>query len=135
MTLSNSLLSSAVTTVIIVIVFGGGEGTVISYSTDIGTVVDILFRGMLDTAYAAHGILSLTATDSIDDTYVGPNLEGAEKITTFKSGGNTYAVVVVNDGNGVQILDITDPYDIAMRISFCTVNFWASSSLDHPIFV
>ena len=25
--------------------------------------------------------------------------------------------------------------DIAMRISFCTVNFWASSSLDHPIFV
>ena len=24
---------------------------------------------------------------------------------------------------------------IAMRISFCTVNFWASSSLDHPIFV
>ena len=112
MTLSNSLLSSAVTTVIIVIVFGGGEGTVISYSTDIGTVVDILFRGMLDTAYAAHGILSLTATDSIDDTYVGPNLEGAEKITTFKSGGNTYAVVVVNDGNGVQILDITDPYDI-----------------------
>ena len=112
MTLSNSLLSSAVTTVIIVIAFGGGEGTVISYSTDIGTVVDILFRGMLDTAYAVHGILSLTATDSIDDTYVGPNLEGAEKITTFKSGGNTYAVVVVNDGNGVQILDITDPYDI-----------------------
>ena len=26
-------------------------------------------------------------------------------------------------------------YNIAMRISFCTVNFWASSSLDHPIFV
>ena len=25
--------------------------------------------------------------------------------------------------------------DIAMRISFCTANFWASSSLDHHIFV
>ena len=113
MTLSNSLLSSAVTTVIIVIVFGeGGEGTVISYSTDIGTVVDILFRGMLGTAYAVHGILSLTATDSIDDTYVGPNLKGTENIITFKSGGNTYAVVALNDGNGVQILNITDPYDI-----------------------
>ena len=112
MTLSNSLLSSAVTTVIIVIAFGGGEGTVISYSTDIGTVVDILFRGMLDTAYAVHGILSLTATDSIDDTYVGTNLARGEGIATFESGDRTYVAVVASGNSGVQILDVTNPYDI-----------------------
>ena len=112
MTLSNSLLSSAVTTVIIVIVFGGGEGTVISYSTDIGTVVDILFRGMLGTAYAVHGILSLTATDSIDDTYMGTNLDRGEGIATFESGDRTYVAVVAGGNSGVQILDVTDPYDI-----------------------
>ena len=31
----------------------------------IGTAVDTLFTGVLDAAYAVHGVLSLTPTDSI----------------------------------------------------------------------
>ena len=36
---------------------------------------------------------------------------------------------------GYDILASIPSTCIAMRISFCTANFWASSSLDHPIFV
>ena len=106
--MSNSLSSSAVIAVIVVIV----SGYVISYSVGIDTVADILFTGMLDSVYATHGVLSLIPTDSIDDTYVGLELYQVTDIATFKSGGNTYAVVVSDVGNSVQILDITYPYDI-----------------------
>ena len=106
--MSNSLSLSAVIAVIIVIV----SGYVISYSVGIDTVADILFTGMLDFVYATHGVLSLIPTDSIDDTYVGLELYQVTDIATFKSGGNTYAVVVSDVGNSVQILDITYPYDI-----------------------
>ena len=76
----------------------------------IGTAVDTLFTGVLDAAYAVHGVLSLTPTDSI----TGSNLEldGARGITTFKSGEHTYAAVTAYLDDGVQILNVTDPSNI-----------------------
>ena len=109
MTLPNSLLSSAVIAVIIVIV----SGYVISYSVGIDTVADILFTGMLNAAYAAHVVLSLNATDSIDNLDGGTlELDGAWDIATFKSGVQTYAIVTASNDAGVQILNITDPSKI-----------------------
>ena len=49
-------------------------------------------------------------TDPLGNT--GLDLDGAYGITTFVSGGDTYAAVTARDGNGVQILNITDPYMI-----------------------
>ena len=40
-------------------------------------------------------------------------LNGARAITTFKSGGHTYAAVAANADDGVQILNITNPSNIA----------------------
>ena len=76
----------------------------------IGTAVDTLFTGVLDAAYAVHGVLSLTPTDSI----TGSNLEldGAQGITIFKSGEHTYAAVAAFLDDGVQILNVTDPSNI-----------------------
>ena len=54
---------------------------------------------------------SITATDSIYDTEI-LNLDGATGITTFESGDNTYAAVAAGIDDGVQILDITNPYSI-----------------------
>ena len=75
------------------------------------TFADMLFTGMLDTAYAVHAVLSLTAVDNItdDDTLV---LGRAFDITTFVSGGHTYAAVTAEHDSGVQILNITNPSDI-----------------------
>ena len=106
--MSNSLSLSAVIAVIVVIV----SGYVISYSVGIDTVADIVFTGMLDSVYATHGVLSLIPTDSIDDTYVGLDLDGAASVTIFESDGNTYAAVTSYGDDSVQILDIADPYDI-----------------------
>ena len=39
-------------------------------------------------------------------------LAGAWNIATFESGGSTYAVVTAIFDDGVQILDVTDPYRI-----------------------
>ena len=77
----------------------------------IGTAVDTLFTGVLDAAYAVHGVLSLTPTDSITE---GGSLEldGARGIAIFKSGGHTYAAVAASISHGVQILNITDPTHI-----------------------
>ena len=55
--------------------------------------------------------LNLTAAGSITDTGT-LELLGARAITTFESGGSTYAAVIAYFDNGVQILDITDPSDI-----------------------
>ena len=107
--MSNSLLSSAVIAVIIITV----SGYVISSSVDTDTVADIIFTGILDVAYATHGVLSLNATGSIDYLdATGLKLIGAWDITTFKSGTGTYAAVAASDDDGVQILNITDPSNI-----------------------
>ncbi len=52
----------------------------------------------------------ITATDNIGDTAT-LELDGAWGIATFTSGGSTYAAVAAYD-DGVQILNITDPFDI-----------------------
>ena len=107
--MSNSLSLSAVIAVIVVVV----SGYVVSYSVDMDTVADILFTGMLDAAYAAHGTLSLVLTSSIaaaDDPSI--TLGSADGIITFESGTDTYAVVAVGD-DAVQILNITNPSIIA----------------------
>ena len=51
---------------------------------------------------------AITAADSIGDT-AALLLYGAEGITTFESGGSTYAAVASILDDGVQILDVTDP--------------------------
>ena len=76
----------------------------------IGTAVDTLFTGVLDAAYAVHGVLSLTPTDSITGSDL--ELDGAQGITIFKSGGHTYAAVTADLDDGVQILNVTDPSNI-----------------------
>ena len=75
------------------------------------TFADMFFTGMLDIAYAVHAVLGLTAVDNIADT---PSLvlDGARDITTFESGGHTYAAVAAYSDSGVQILNITDPSNI-----------------------
>ena len=75
------------------------------------TFADMLFTGVLDAAYAVHAVLSLTAVDNITDnsTLV---LGRASDITTFVSGGHTYAAVTAYTDYGVQILNVTNPSNI-----------------------
>ena len=75
------------------------------------TLADMLFTGVLDTAYAVHGVLSLTAADNVtaDSTL---KLDRASGIVTFESGGHTYAAVAAFHDHSVQILNITNPYNI-----------------------
>ena len=54
---------------------------------------------------------NITAAGSITDTD-SLGLDAADEITTFESGGHTYAAVTAIFDDGVQILDVTDPYDI-----------------------
>ena len=54
---------------------------------------------------------SVTAAGSITDT-VALELDGAYGITTFESGGRTYAAVASSDDDGVQMLDVTDPSNV-----------------------
>ena len=74
---------------------------------------DAAFAGLLPGYAFAQSVtqtLSLTAADSIrdaDDTALV--LDGAAGITTFTSGGSTYAAVASVVDAGVQILNITDP--------------------------
>ena len=77
------------------------------------TFADMFFTGVLDAAYAMHAVLSLTAVDNITDDDISLVLNGASDITTFKSGGHTYAVVAAYTDYGVQILNVTDPLRIA----------------------
>ena len=92
------------------------SGYVISSDVNVMDVIaDVMFTTILDAAYAAHGVLSLSATSSItDDGTNTDNLElnGARSITTFESGGHTYAAVAGHSDDGVQILNITDPSSI-----------------------
>ena len=92
------------------------SGYVISSDVNVMDVIaDVMFTTILDAAYAAHGVLSLSATSRItDDGTNTDNLElnGARTITTFESGGHTYAVVAGHSDDGVQILNVTDPSSI-----------------------
>ena len=70
---------------------------------------DAAFAGLLPGyAFAQSVALNLTAAGSIADTGT-LKLDGASGITTFESGGSTYAAVASFTDSGVQILDITDP--------------------------
>ena len=69
--------------------------------------------------YLDDGVQILNVTDPSDITAAGSigdtatlELLGASGITTFESGGSTYAAVAADSDNGVQILNITDPFDI-----------------------
>ena len=76
------------------------------------TFADMFFTGVLDAAYAVHAVLSLTPVDNITDDNSSLRLNGARGITTFVSGGHTYAAVTSLDDSGVQILNITNPSNI-----------------------
>ena len=70
-------------------------------------------------AYLDDGVQILDVTDPYSITAAGSitdsdslELDGAQGIATFKSGGRTYAAVAAYLDDGVQILDVTDPYSI-----------------------
>ena len=72
------------------------------------------------TSFWDHGVQILDITDPYDIALAGSitdddghlTLTSAAGITTFQSDGRTYAAVASSLDNGVQILDITDPYNI-----------------------
>ena len=55
---------------------------------------------------------NITAAGNITDSDNGLALGGAAGITTFESGNHTYAAVASYTDSGVQILDVTNPYNI-----------------------
>ena len=70
-------------------------------------------------AYSDNGVQILNITDPSAITAAGSitdggslELRGVSDIAIFKSGGSTYAAVVAFLDDGVQILNITDPYNI-----------------------
>ena len=80
------------------------------------TFADMLFTGVLDAAYAVHAVLSLTAVGNITDD-ISLVLDGASDITTFVSGGHTYAAVAAYTDYGVQILNVTNLSNITAASS------------------
>ena len=91
----------------------------------------VIFESGIDTyaavaSYTDDGVQIINITDpdnpvaagSIDDTS-RLELNGASSIVLFESGTTTYAAVASYIDDGVQILDITDPYNLvaAGRIS------------------
>ena len=76
-------------------------------------------------AYQDNAVQILNLTDPDNITAAGgivdtENLVLGQPygITTFKSGTNTYAAVTSNNEDGIQILDITDPYSITAAGNF-----------------
>ena len=74
-------------------------------------------------AYGDDGVQILNVTDlsniTVADSITGDGintdsleLNGARDITTFESGGHTYAAVAAQIDDGVQILNVTDPSNI-----------------------
>ena len=55
--------------------------------------------------------LNLAAAGSITDAGA-LRLDGATGIAVFESGDGTYAAVASNEDDGVQILDVTDPFNV-----------------------
>ena len=85
-----------------------------------------------ERAYAAvilhDGVQILDLTDPYNVTAAGSiadddglHLDGASDITTFESDGNTYVVLTSQLDGGVQILDLTDPYEITAAGSIADV--------------
>ena len=74
----------------------------------VDTLADTLFTGVLDTAYAAHGILSLTPLGNIEHN-VFYDLHELTNIAIFNIRGHTYAAVTAPGNSAVQILNITNP--------------------------
>ena len=71
------------------------------------------------TGYLDYGVQILDVTNPYGITAAGSisddaalELAGAWDVATFTSGGGTYAAVTAYFGDGVQILDVTDPSDI-----------------------
>ena len=64
-----------------------------------------------------------------------PNDEDLKKLGALEAVKNAESDEDDEKGHLTAVTDGMIAGYIAMRISFCTVNFWASSSLDHPIFV
>ena len=71
------------------------------------------------TGYLDYGVQILDVTDPYGITAAGSiaddaalELAGAWDVATFTSGGGTYAAVTAYFGDGVQILNVTDPSDI-----------------------
>ena len=71
------------------------------------------------TAYWDDGVQILDLTDPYNVIPVGnlvddgdTLLNGAMQITAFQSAGRTYAAVTAHHDNSVQILDLTDPYNV-----------------------
>ena len=108
-----ALLAVAVAATGIVMHAGEPGQAAVPHPAAEGTIIDVILAGMLNAAYATHVFLSLTPTDNIDDIYGSPNLESATDIVIFESGTDTYAAVVAAGVDGIQILNVTDPYDIA----------------------
>ena len=54
-------------------------------------------------------VLAVSATDNFQDA---TNLDTPEGIDTFTQNGRTYAVVAATESDAVQVIDVTDPYDI-----------------------
>ena len=84
----------------------------------------VIFESGIDTyaavaSYTDDGVQIINITDpdnpvaagSIDDT-ASLELNGASSIIIFESGTTTYAAVASYIDDGVQILDITDPYNL-----------------------
>ena len=73
----------------------------------------------LVAAYRDKGVQIINITDpyrptsasSITDGTKYPELDGAESITTVTIDDSTYALVAASRDNGVQIINITDPYN------------------------
>ena len=55
-------------------------------------------------------VLAVSATDNFQDA---ANLDNPEGIDTFTQNGRTYAVAAATESDAVQVIDVTDPYDIA----------------------
>ena len=60
-----------------------------------------------------------TSASSITDGTKYPELDGAESITTVTIDDSTYALVAASRDNGVQIINITDPYNPTSASSYC----------------
>ena len=82
---------------------------VVAYNIDINETYDMIFTGLLDAAYADL-ITPIEPVGNIRDTD-GLLLFLTVGIDTFTLGDYTYAAVTSRIDHGVQILDITDPYN------------------------
>lgn len=68
---------------------------------------------MLEYAFAhIIGVVAGTPTDNLRDYYGDHALWGARSIAIYEEGTRMYAVVTAYRDNGVEIIDITDPYDV-----------------------